>query len=214
MILYFRQIRTGIVGTVFKYMPSNFFFIINFSFTWLSGDIYFLLIHRNLFIQCIRCHTDDGPSSEEVKKIVRTCMNKLEDHNKHGSSTKNRFKGEIDNDDDYDSSDSDDDDDDDNGGNNNQRNWQKDQGIDQNRYPNNRPTRFRRNVTRPAQMQQPSDNMDMQRKHTMDTNRSNNRSNNNNGNESSNSSACLTQCFFQEMKMVRFVSKRFRQTQI
>lgn len=160
----------------------------------------FLIIYLILFIQCIRCHTDDGPSPDEVKKIVRTCMNKLEDHNKHGRSSKNRFNGEMD--DDYDSSNDSDDDDDDDGSNNNQYNRQRDQGYDNNRYPNNRPTRFRRNVNRSAQMQQPSDNMDMQRKHNTDTNRNNNRSNTSNGNETSNSSACLTQCFFQEMKMV------------
>lgn len=130
-------------------------------------------------------------------------MNKLEDHNKHGSSSKNRYNG--DNDDDYDSSSDSDDDEDDDERNNNQHNRQRDQGNDNNRYPNNRPTRFRRNVNRPAQMQQPSDNFDMQRKHSIHTNRNNSSSNDNSGrNESSNSSACLTQCFFQEMKMVRF----------
>lgn len=138
-------------------------------------------------------------------------MNKLEDRNKHGTSSKNRFNGEFDNSDDSESSsDSDDDDDDDDGSNNNnnnnnQHNRQRDQWNDNNQYPNNRPTRFRRNVNRPTQMQPPSDNMDMQRKHSADTNRNNNRSNNSDGNESSNSSACLTQCFFQEMKMVRFI---------
>lgn len=160
----------------------------------------------NCEVLAIRCHLDNGPSQEEVKKVVRTCMNKLDDRKAGGGH--HRLSNASDTGDEYY--------DDDTGESGENSSGNRERGNKNNRKNQNgrqQSSRFKRGYDR--QMQQPSDMADFQWRNSQleTTNRwynqqqqQNNNNNNNNNrkvNSSTNSTDCLTQCFLQEMKMVR-----------
>lgn len=155
---------------------------------WNNLPLILLQINFPFFIQAVRCRTEDGPSAEEVKKVIRTCMNKLSDEQKGSSNLHSK-------------NDSDEDDDDSDEDSNEKQNNHHSNNKQLNRGGNNRnikyqhESRFKRETKPNTMPMQPQDNNDFQSKHSQLNHSDHSISN---GQENS----CMVQCFFQEMKMV------------
>lgn len=156
----------------------------------------------------MRCRTDDGPSEEEIKKIVRTCMRKLGDQsNQHNSDNS------------YEDSNSDEDHDNRNNYNNNNNNrgnrfarhadmvdrWQQQQGYD-NSYGNRNQQSYGNNDYYGNNGFDTGNNFQNAGNSNYGNNRnlSNRIGNHNRDQNNVQDKSCMVQCFFQEMKMVKF----------
>lgn len=160
----------------------------------------------------MRCQLDDGPSEEEIKKVVRICMRKLGDNSDRNNS-ENSYEDsdeENDNRNDYNHGKN-------NNNNNNNNNrgnrfarhadmmgdrWQQQEGYD-NVYGNRNQQRYDNNYYG----NNGNNGFDMGNNygHPSYDNRNHNLSNRNRNYDRNNmeDKSCMMQCFFQEMKMVK-----------
>ncbi|KAJ6645551.1 General odorant-binding protein 71, partial [Pseudolycoriella hygida] len=156
----------------------------------------------------LRCQVEDGPSEEELKRVVRTCMRKLGDSSDRNNS--DTSDEDSNSDESYDNRKNNDNGKSDNNNNNRGHRFARDlvryqqQGYD-NAYGNRNPQRYDNSYGNNGNTgfdygndfgnSGYPENFENNRNYNM-SNRNNNEGDSNDGGKS-----CMMQCFFQEMKM-------------
>lgn len=143
-------------------------------------------------LKAVRCRTEDGPSAEDVKKVIRTCMNKLSDEQNGSDHGSRDYSDEDDDDNEYD------DNNDNHKRNNSHNNKQSNKGNNNRRNFSYQQlgTRIKRETKPNGMPLHPHDNNDFQWRNQQQTHSEHSDRNSNKD------KSCIVQCFFQEMKMV------------